>query len=753
MTVPSCPTAIVKIWQQLRRRKVFRTAGLYIVGAWLVVQVADIFFPAWGIPETALRFLIMAAFACFPIALIFGWRYDITPHGIVRTVPADKHEAVDLALGRRDYMILIALLAIGLAIVVGSADKIQQEIDAGPTISLAAKWRENSIAVLPFTNLDINPDTGFFSDGITEEILHRLSSLKALHVLASNSSFAFRDSEESPAQIREKLGVRYLLQGSIRRENDFVRVTARLVDEGGFQVWSESFERKLEGIFAIQTEIASTVASEIIKEIVPLQELPAGRTTTDMEAYNEYLAGRALLDTRTSDWKEQAAAHFRKAIELDPGFAPPRATLAMTMTVNTGLGGSQWEEGRQLAEEALELDPNLAEAHAALGLMLLADGRLAESALSARKALNLDPSLGFAYNTLSLALFRMRRADEANSVQQKGLAVDPLNPPLVANAADNASRAGNFDRAEQLLLRLVNLPQPPPLGLGSLYSLYYEWGRFADAVAIAKQGIRRTASSGHTEAVTSLAWGYGALGMTEDADYWTELVLDQVQDDLATLDHTYNVLRTRKADSALGARLGQLVNNTEFKLGEHRGWTLAQFGLVSIQLGDFERGSEQLEHGMRLYQAGPGETEPARRIDISALRRQASPDDIVFVMHLLAYAYRQLGRIEETDVILQELADVFGLENNALHQALTGNPEGALQILRTNTGSDWSKYYGPGSYYEIINCPAWAETIKAPEFQAFLREVKEEVDRQRAIVEAADAEHDFRAEIAALLAD
>ena len=194
----------MNFWQEIRRRRVFRTVGLYVVGAWLVIQVADIFFPAWSIPETAIRYLIIAAAALFPIALFFGWRYDITSQGIVRTEPADSDEAIDPGLHRQDYVILAALLAIGIAIVLGSAEKIQEEIESEPTAAVVPERRENSIAILPFKNLDVNADTGYFSDGITEEILHRLSTLGALHVLASNSSFAFRNSEEGPASISEK---------------------------------------------------------------------------------------------------------------------------------------------------------------------------------------------------------------------------------------------------------------------------------------------------------------------------------------------------------------------------------------------------------------------------------------------------------------------------------------------------------------------------------------------------------------------
>ena len=163
----------MKLLHDLRRRRIFRLAGLYIVGAWIVIEVASVFFPAWGIPDTAMRYLFVAAALCFPIALIFGWTFDITSDGIVRTKDAGSGETVDLNLKRPDYMVLVALLVVGVAIVLGSAEKIYEEIDTSPIAATAVERLENSVAVLPFINLDPNPDTGFFSDGVTEEILHR----------------------------------------------------------------------------------------------------------------------------------------------------------------------------------------------------------------------------------------------------------------------------------------------------------------------------------------------------------------------------------------------------------------------------------------------------------------------------------------------------------------------------------------------------------------------------------------------------
>ena len=230
----------MKIWQELRRRRVFRLTGLYVVGAWLIVQVADIVLPAWALPETAMRYLIIGATLCFPIALIFGWFFDITPTGIVRTPPSSEAESVDIRLRRSDYVILIALLFVTGTILVGSIERMVHTTDDTLDIVAHSERPPNSLAVLPFENLDPNPDTEYFSNGISEEILHKLSSVDALKVLGRTSSFAFGSSDHGPKRISEILGVRYLLSGTVRRESDKVRITARLLDEAGYPDPDES---------------------------------------------------------------------------------------------------------------------------------------------------------------------------------------------------------------------------------------------------------------------------------------------------------------------------------------------------------------------------------------------------------------------------------------------------------------------------------------------------------------------------------
>jgi TolB-like protein/Flp pilus assembly protein TadD len=741
-------------WRELRRRKVFRTAGLYIVGAWLVIQVADILFPAWGLPETTIRYLFIAAAACFPVALVFGWFFDITPQGVTRTEPAGGSEIIDLKLKPLDYIVLFALFSIGAAILFGSLGKIQEEIESLPAAIGGIEVKANSIAVLPFAHLDADPETRYFSDGVTEEVLHRLSTLGALHVLASTSSFAFRNSDESLPNIIAKLGVRYVLQGSVRRDNGSVRVTARLIDSDGFQIWSDSFDRRLESIFVIQTEIASEVSSQIVNEIIPPQQLPSGRTTKNMDAYNAYLRGRAYFDKRTAGWKQEAESAFRQAIELDPGFAPPHAGLA-TLAVNSG-DMAQWEAARGHAEDALQLDPDLPLGHATLGLIRTVLGDPEGGLKSLRRAIELDPSLGTAYQWIAMPLARLGLEEEGHAMAEKGLAIDPLNPILVSNIADRESRYGNFDRAEQLRLRLTMLPEKFHAAYRGLYKLYEEWGRYADAVEAAKDDLRFAYRHGAEPGFVLLANAYAKLGLAEEADYWFERDRAQWAGPEPALDRTLIMARCGRtlwlAEDLEEA--SRLVNSD----GPYdKAYLLGYGGLLYLQAGRPAEGVDWFERSIGLY-LQDRDMPSGERPDSIDWQALADAWETGFALDLagsLSHAYRELGRNPKADTALrfrQELYEEIShfdaprhLEQNAATRVLSGDPGTALEHMERAVEVGWA------NYYEMVNDPVWAETIRAPEFQPLLEAAKQNVERQRAVIVAADRENDFRAEVERLV--
>jgi len=725
-------------------------AGFYIVGAWLVIQVADVFFPAWGLPETGVRFLIIAAILCFPIALVFSWTFDISASGIVKTEPADPGDVFDNSLKRTDYVVLAALLAIGVAIVFGSLQKIVEEVD--DAVAVAEKI-DKSIAILPFANLDTNPETGYFSDGVTEEILHRLSSLRALHVLSRTSSFAFRNSNDGPARISELLGVRYLLHGSVRRDNNFVRVTARLIDDTGYQVWSETFDRKLEGIFAIQSEIANTVASHIERQIIPPAELPAGRTTTNMAAYDAYLVGRALLNARTPGYQDKAVAAFEEAIRLDGNYAPPYAGLAVALELDYGNDDrvAARESAVRAAQTAIELDPELADGHAALGLILLDDAILSGDAAnkfehaerSLRRALELDPTIMNAYNWLSITLTNQGRIEEANAVQKQGLLVDPLNPVLSVNIALKKRRVGERERAEQLLLRLTHLPEPPGVVYWGLMDLYFDAGEFDKSLRWAKEAVLAYLESPGLPGTAHLAGRYENLGLTEDADYWVTIAVEHAPQPATKFVYKAIQFQIRGDRAGIRTEIDKLSAAIGTDMDGMRGFPATVYAAANIYVDNFDVGIAVLENEFDLESLSKVD-------DLNSYAGLAS-------LHLLAYAYQQVGREDEATVLLARLQEQLNsyvvqrkMDFGPLHHlraqnfGLRGDFDAAADAFEDAIRAGWLRYIS------VMNDPTWAETIADPRIARMLEDVKVELARQRAVAEQADAEHDFRAEFAAM---
>jgi len=686
-------------------------SGFYVVGAWLIIQIGDVFFPAWGLPETALRFLIIATILCF----------------------ADPDEVFDNSLKRSDYIVLVALLTIGAAIVFGSLQKIVEEVDDAVVAVATVAKIENSVAVIPFDNLDTNPDTGYFSDGVTEEILHKLSSSKALHILSRASSFAFRDSNEGPARISEILGVRYLLHGSVRRDNNLVRVTASLIDDTGFQVWSETFDRKLEGIFAIQSEIANAVAIRIEREIIPLAENSVGRITTNMDAYDAYLVGRAFVNSRTPLWQDKAIAAFDEAIRLDENFAPPYAGLAVALSMS-----NDWEANREsavrAAKTAIELDPELADGHAALGLLLLDDAlllgdkesKLPRAERSLRRALELDPSLSMAYNWLSICLQQQGRIEEAKAVQEQGLLIDPLNPVLSANIAARLTRLGERERAERVLLRLTYLPDPPGGVYAALWMHYFFTGEFDKTLYWAKENTRAwvAARGGHPYHAGYLAWDYERLGLSEDADYWMADAMVHspqpeekffykawqfgIRGDLAGMRAEIDKLR-----AALGTDIDGLQS-----------FYAVVYAAVNIFVGNFDVGIDVFEN--------------AFDVESTSKILTLEPFGELESLHLLAYAYQQVGRDDEANVLLTRLHEQLNafvverkLDFGPLHHlraqnfGLRGDFDAAADALEAAIKAGWLRYIW------VMNDPTWAETIADPRIARMLDDVKVELDSRR----------------------
>jgi TolB-like protein/tetratricopeptide (TPR) repeat protein len=704
----------MSIFRELRQRQVFQLVGLYVVGAWVVIEVASVFFPAWDIPDMALRYLFIAAAVLLPVVFLFGWLFDVRQDGLFRTTRDSAGEIAEQPLERQDFVALSALTGITVAVLAATFVMVWNTAEEDTTANTPAPVERmaNSIAVLPFTNLDTNPDTGYFSDGVTEEVLHRLSTTRALHVLGRTSSFAYRDSEKGPAAISEALGVEYLLHGSVRRDLDFVRVTAQLLDQTGLLVWSKTFDRRLENIFGIQSEIAGAVVEQITSEIITSNTSGADPTTDVIAAYDEYLVGRHYTHSRTDDWREKSQAAFRKAIELDPEYAPAWAGLAYSLVIMPwgACDEACFIEATEAAHKSVALDPYLADGHAILGnLQWEMQGLTEEGERNLRRAIELDPAFPEAYNWLSLILRNIGKYQEADQLLMLGNEIDPLFPPIAANLMGVLSMQGEYEEAVRVASRIVRLGNPPMAVHGSLRQTHIAWGRFVDAVKL---------DLGPTFEI------FHSLGMSEQADQ--EYASFSLPVHWRTVLAKMSFLRQRgEHEEALRLLEGLLVDGG-YVIAELPNDSLSIYLRAQLLAGEVESAISQFE----TWRDG----DPAKLVEfVDALPAMDT-------LNALGLAYLESGQKEKARAVLtyrppqftrlQPYRAPFVAERLAINAALLGDTDEAHQLLAGAIDRGWAHYY------TALNNPLWRNTLQEPRFIALLERVQENIAQQRAEVEA-----------------
>jgi len=720
--------------RELRRRKVFRMAGFYIVGAWLIMQAADVFFPGWGLPDAAINVLLVAAVVGFPLAVVFGWFYDITTHGIVRT-PAtdDQHAAGPIPLQRTDYLVLAALAGVAVVILYRTGAEIAEtprmekaEAQALEAVqSTTVEKLPNSIAVLPFTNISSDPENEIFCDGISEEILNKLGAFSDLHVIARTSSFSFKDSDYAIPRISGLLGVRYLLQGSVRKAGDQLRISAQLVDDTGEQQWTETYDRELTDIFAVQAEIADMVASMVAPQI---SHQTAQRYEPDVEAYQRFLSGRELVYKRQTD---AAVDELADAVRLDPDFAEAYAELAIALLIGFP-SDADLRQAREAIDTALHLSPGLPRALAARGLLMeqqrSPDYSGAEAVL--REVLDKDPNMVDAINWLSTALGGMGDDADRKSLLERGARIDPLHPVIAVNLADLYWDEGDLARAEQVMMRLTVLPEPGRSPFIYLRDMYLATGQLVKMNTIE----RRLALLG-LHVYYGLALNYAVLGMWDEATYWNTRWQQDFPDFFFTGYAEINVPMWQ-------GRYDEAVRAFEDAL-EHSGANLSDLdSIFSRYLGRAQAlAGQYLDAVVTLVAVLPDPIDP-RFFD----------DEWVEAYHALAWSYTRLGTPDKSRSLLKQINDEFqrsadqGVDQHnpdlylfAQNTMLMGDVEFALDRFETAVDAGWR------GYYTKHHDPRWAALKGNPRYEALMAKVKADVDRQRAEVEAIDAREDFPA--------
>jgi len=508
----------MSLLNELKRRNVFRVAIGYAITAWLLLQVVDLVLDNVHAPDWVMQVFMLAIAIGFPLALFFAWAFELTPEGVKRESQVDRSQSITAQTGRKLDRSIMIVMALALAYLaydkflsptpdtlpastasIGETTETPAEAESSPASGTA----EKSVAVLPFVNMSDDAENEYFSDGISEELLNVLVRVKGLRVPSRTSSFTFKGSDKKLAEIGEELQVDHILEGSVRKSGDRIRVTAQLVDvHTDTHLWSETYTRQLDDIFAVQDEIARAIVSALEVTLTGDDQAPIqSRSTSNVEAYNKYLLGRHLWNQRTPASLLASVEPLKEAIELDPQYGRAWEALADSYVLIPEYGSGSirqyiplahsaienaliidpdsaralttsayikfmydydFEGARSEFMQAIDIDPDYATAHQWYGEMLAAQGNLDAALHQLELARMADPLAQIIPNTMGWSLVWSDRSDEAYQYLQESIELNPNFPNAYRNLAILQMKDGHFDLARENIRKWFSIIELDP---------------------------------------------------------------------------------------------------------------------------------------------------------------------------------------------------------------------------------------------------------------------------------------------------
>lgn len=627
-----------QLWAELLRRRVVRAALYYIAGAWVLAQAFDLLLDAFD-ASRYMRFIVAGLVLGLPAATVLAWMFDLTPSGLERTT-ALPVPAVDAP--------------------------------------------EDSIAVLPFANVSNEAENEYFSDGLTEEIRNQLARVKGLRVAARSSSFAFKGRHDDVREIGRRLNVAAVLEGGVRKQADTVRIDVQLVNAvDGYQVWSETFERRLDDIFKLQTEVACAVIAAVRPRAAAAKRPLLVPATQNFDAYNLYLLGRHHFHKRTEASLRRAMDCFRQAIERDAGYALAYSGLADAYTLaSTGYYGDiplveSIANALPAALRALELAPELAEAHASLGLIRQNQGDYAAAERSLERAIELNANYTMAHVWRGLVLTSEGRYREAAAHMRDAFRLDPLSPIINTNVGFDALRFGDVGEAEARFAAAMEIDPGFQVPYSGMARLHASRGALEEALRWLDRAIERAPTRAFYLARRGLI--LAQLGQTGSAIAIVEA---------ACCNPTGNRF---EADLVVGLRVVSGNRNALESIAR----STSRSVWVSAQRAQAFIASQDLPAALQAYSEDP--PEPRR-----AINDLVNDEWVWRLPHVVNYAHLRIvagdeggrGALQELVVRAEELRAEGIVNADALYlvasaQVVMGDTERALQLLEEAVIRGW----------------------------------------------------------------
>lgn len=540
------PSFVQRSIAELRRRKIPQTAALYVVGAWVALQVADLAFPGLGVPELAIRYVWIGVLAGFPLVLVFAWRYQISQAGIVRTAPrtasADPGDPT-IPLRLPDRLVLSGLVLIAAVIALPLIGGIASSRAAGdPALP------RNAVAVLPLRNVTGDPDQEYLAAGLHDALITTLSTVSALTVKASSSTSVYRDVVQPVRQTARELAAGHIIEGSVFRSGDLVQVNVRLIDAATERnVWSQSYQRGLQDVLTLQNEVARAIADQIRVELAPDEaERLAEARPVNPEVYETYLRGMYHLNQFTPDGIRTGLRHLHEAVRLDPDDPLAYAGLALGYSLighSANPPPGAFANAHDAAARALDLDPLFPEAHAAMAeVQLYWEWDWAAAEASFRRALQLNPNLEFAHGHYAWLLQLEGDLDGAITHMRRARQIAPLTPIFSAWLGWLYWADGQYERAAAEARSALEVDPDFGWGLYVLGGAYAAQRQYDEALATFQRLLAVRPNLGRW----GLGFTYASMGRDHDARrVLAELAESPGQKDVMVIGLLYGALGDR----------------------------------------------------------------------------------------------------------------------------------------------------------------------------------------------------------------
>jgi len=577
---------------ELKRRNVFRMGIAYVVVAWVLLQAIDFTLDIISAPNWVMQVFLIAGVAGLPVVLIIAWVFEMTPDGIKRESEIDRRQSTTQSTGRKLDRTIIVFLAVAVLLLLAERFIVpkSQSAPAPPVVKEetdnsndTADNGKRSVAVLPFVNMSSDPEQEYFSDGLSEELLNRLAKNEQLHVAARTSSFQFKGQNQDVSEIGRQLKVDHVLEGSVRKSANRLRITVQLIKvDSGYHLWSETYEREMDDIFAIQDDIAMAITQALEVELGATGKKNTVQLTKNLEAYNLYLQGRYFLAERGGENMRKANELFAKAVALDEQFASAWSAMAFNSALlpsyDLALSASEYfEKTTNAARRAIELDPSNAEAYAAMGrikstysfdwqgalqdfdhalkidpnnvnvinlygdlLALLGD--FDSSIQFERKAISLDPLSAVHFSDLASVLIQLRQFEDAIISARRSMSLAPDVLDRRVQLVYALSQIGEFDEARSLIEQ-AETSASTQISVTEWWAFYhYQKNDVVELRKLIDEEIRKIENRVSTEGLmlnSSIAYYSMWLNGTQDALPWFEKSYLKREESLAWSDWFY----------------------------------------------------------------------------------------------------------------------------------------------------------------------------------------------------------------------